>query len=219
MNNLHLGVAATLLMVTSAAALPPTPRSSVTVDAIGSGGYQATYYTSPAPISPEIHLLGVYETHSGHSFDYHPPGAAQVTILGNSNVPVHLVLSSYEPVNWTLAGPSVSKIASVLINSYYPGTVSGISAAKVINRTGVNSLGAYGYAWPSSSGGSNTPLLVNKVQTLLGAPISTFSGAYSASKFTVQLQTHPIPEPSGSAIVVGLIAVMCRRRRFSKLSN
>ena len=216
MNKFALTATAALLMASSASALPSTPRPYVTVDAIGSGGYQATYYTSPQPISPEIHLLGVYETHSGHSFNYHPPGAAQVTIIGTTNVPVHLVLSSYEPVNWTLLGSSVAQVASVLVNSHYPGTVAGISSSKVINRTGVNSLGAYGYAWPSSSGGSNTPLLVNNVQALLGAPISTFSGAYSASKFTVQLQTHPIPEPSGGTIVVGSIAVMCHCRRYNR---
>lgn len=45
MNKFALTATAALLMASSASALPSPPRSSVTVDAIGSGGYQATYIT------------------------------------------------------------------------------------------------------------------------------------------------------------------------------
>ena len=214
MKRMLLLALAIALFSSSAFALPPIPRSSVSVDAIGSGGYQATYYLSPQPIAPEIHLLGVYETHSNHGFNIHPPGTARVNVTGTASTPVHLVLSSHEPVNWILEGPGRPFISSVLINGYHVGSAQGIDPAKVVNRTGPNNLGAYAYAWPSASGGSSTQMLVTRVQQHFGAPISTFAGAYSASRFTVRLEPAPVPEPaSGAILLTGCAMLGCAARR------
>lgn len=207
-----LAVAVLALVAPTAYGLPAVQRSFVTIDAIGTGGYEADYYTSPNPINPEIHVLGVYETHSNHSFNNHPQGTARVHVRGSANSPVHLVLSSHEPVKWILDGPGTPHITSILLNGLYPAVVEGIDPAKVVNRSSPEQwLGAYAYAWPSASGGSNTPLLVQRVAQHFGAPISTFSGAYSASRFTVNLV--PVPEPSAAGLSVLAAAALFRRRR------
>lgn len=161
-----------------------------------SSGYQASYYVNPEVTSPETHIIGVYETRSDHSGGYHPTGTAYVHVTGSSKTPVNLVLSSYEPTAWILDGEGLSFIQSVTVNSYYPSTATGIDSSKVQ----VTKLGSYGYAWPSSSGGSNTLALVNAVEALYGAPIATFSGAYRATDFSVMLS--PVPEPSTATLLV-----------------
>jgi hypothetical protein len=211
-----LAVVALALGAPTAYALPVVQRSSVTVDVIGSGGYQATYYKSPTIIVPEVHLLGVYQAIDG-SVIGNPQGTARVNVQGSAVAPVHLALSSYEPVKWILEGPGRQYVASVLVNSIHPSIVEGIDASKIINRTGSQWLGAYGYAWPSASGGSNTPLLASRVATHFGAPISTFAGAYSASKFTVNLA--PVPEPTAVASsIFPVAAIATARRRLKSLS-
>lgn len=182
-------------------------QSVVTInDPAISSGYQPSYYASTANSFPETHIIGVYETRSDSSFGYHPAGTAYVQVTGSASVPVNLVLSSYEPTNWILDGAGLSFVQSVLLNSYYTSTVSGISASLVLNQN----LGAYGYAWPSASGGSNTPALVSAVEGIYSSKISTFSGVYRATDFTVALA--PIPEPSSAVMLLcGLGVVLAWR--------
>lgn len=164
-----------------------------------SSGYQASYYVNPNITSPETHIIGVYETRSDHSIGYHPTGTAYVHVTGSTETPVNLVLSSYEPTAWILDGTGLSFIQSVTINSYSSSTATGIDSSKVQ----IKNLGSYGYAWPTSSGGSDTPGLVSAVESLYGAPIATFTGAYRATEFSVVLS--PVPEPStASLLLLGL---------------
>lgn len=176
-------------------------NSTVTVDEIEGGGYAASYYSNTAQTSPEIHLIGVYEPNSNAS-----TGTAVVNVVGSSDVPVNLVLSAYAPTQWVLQGTGVQYINSVLINGYYPGSVSGIDSGLVIDKSGADKwLGSYAYAWPATSGGSDTQALVAQVEQTFGAPISTFAGAYGATSFTVSLAA--VPEPSRWALMaLGLMA-------------
>ena len=189
-----------LMSMLCAATAANANNSVVTVnDPATSSGYQASYYVNPDVTSPETHIIGVYETRSDHSGGYHPTGTAYVHVTGSSEAPVNLVLSSYEPTAWILDGEGLSFIQSVTVNSYYASTAAGIDSSKVQ----ITKLGNYGYAWPSSSGGSNTPALVSTVEALYGAPIATFSGAYRATDFSVVLS--PVPEPgTASLLLLGL---------------
>lgn len=176
-----------------------------------SSGYQASYYVSTTNTSPETHIIGVYETRSDHSFGYHPAGVAYVHVTGSASVPVNLVLSSYEPTQWILDGAGLSFIQSVLVNSDYASTAIGIDASRILYQD----LGAYAYAWPSTSGGSNTPGMVGAVEALYGSPISTFSGTYIATDFSVVLA--PVPEPSFAAMLLcglGVVLVLLKARKF-----
>lgn len=186
-------------------------QSVVTInDPAISSGYQASNYASTASTSPETHIIGVYETRSDSSFGYHPAGTAYVHVTGSASVPVNLVLSSYEPTHWILDGAGLSFVQSVLVNSYYASTASGIDSSRVLNQN----LGAYAYAWPSASGGSNTPALVAAVERRYGSPISTFSGVYRATDFSVALA--PVPEPSSAVMLLcGLGVALAWRRNFT----
>jgi len=196
-------------LLASVSAVTYAHASTVTVDAIEAGGYTASYYNNPAVTSPEIHVIGIYEPNGGDT-----PGTAVVNINGYSGQPVDLVLSAFEPTQWVLQGAGVQNIQSVLINSYYASSVSGIDLSKVIDKSGAGWLGAYAYAWPATSGGSDTQALVSAVESIYGAPISTFTGAYGATAFTVSLSS--VPEPGSLGLMaMGLIVVggVCRARR------
>lgn len=197
--------------------------TTVTVDTIEPGGYTASYYNNPASTSPEVHVIGVYEAYTSDSPRNDALGTATVNVDGASGVPIDLVLSSYEPTQWVLQGSGVQNIHSVLVNGFFASTVSGIDLSKVIDKSGPGqSLGAFGYVWPSSSGGSDTQALVSAVEAIYNAPISTFTGAYGATAFTVALSA--VPEPGtialmalGLAVVAGALRVRDARQRERRL--
>lgn len=194
--------AAILLSMFCVASAAQANRSVVTIhDSAISGGYTPSYYTNTDITTPEIHVIGVYETRSDHSGMYHPTGTAYVHVTGSADTPVNLVLSSYEPTQWILDGAGLSFISSININSYHVSTVVGFDSSKVT----FTPLGTYGYSWPDSASGSNPPAIVNAVESLYGAPIATFSGVYRATEFSVALA--PVPEPgSASLYLIGLTA-------------
>lgn len=170
------------------------------------------YYRNLSEISPETHVIGVYQTRSDHS-TYHPVGQAHVHVTGTSNFPVNLVLSSHEPTQWILDGEGTSFIGSILLNGYYASTVIGVDSAQVIDRSGMgNFLAACAVAWPIDTGGCDTPALVAGVQNVYGLPITSFSGAYHATSFSVALA--PVPEPSSAALaLIGLLFSAVARQR------
>lgn len=189
-----------LLAMLGAATAAHANSSVVTInDPAIPSGYTSSYYVNSNITSPETHIIGVYETRSDHSGGYHPTGKAYVHVSGSAENPVNLVLSSYEPTEWILDGVGLSFVQSVSVSSYYASTAIGIDSSKVH----ITNLGSYGYAWPSSEGGSNTPALVRAVESLYGAPIATFSGVYRATDFSVALA--PVPEPSSA--VLGLLGL------------
>lgn len=162
-------------------------------DPATSSGYNASYYISTAKTSPETHIISVYETRADHAFGFHPVGTAHVHIAGTASVPVNLVLSSYEPTQWILDGSGMSFVRSVLINSYYVSTATGIDPSIVQSVH----IGAYAFAWPSASATS----MVADVEVLYGAPISTFSGVYRATDFSVALASS-LPEPNSAMLLL-----------------
>jgi hypothetical protein len=139
-------------------------------------------YVAPTRSTPELHLLGVYESHSNHSGNTHPEGA--VTVDVTRSAPLILALSSYEPVHWTVRPVAGAKIERIILNGYYPQRVTAPEGIHVENHSGVGKwLGAYAYAWPSSSGGSDTPRLVSELEKLTGRTLSSFAGCYQGTAF------------------------------------
>lgn len=172
---------------------------------INDAAYSSSYYFgNQAPTTQETHVIGVYETRSDHSFGYHPEGTAFVSVTGSASQPVNLVLSSYEPTNWVMEGDGLGFVGSVLINGYSLSRVTGFDLASVVNRSGVgNYFSACGYG--NDSGGCNTPALINGVEQFYGEQITTFSGTYRATSFSIALS--PVPEPdTGLLMCFGLAA-------------
>jgi hypothetical protein len=152
-----------------------------------------TQYLSPISINPEVHVIGVYETRSDHSFNYHPAGEATVTVKGplsGQMNPITLVLSSYEPNHWQLVLDPDVAIQQIILNGYHAQTISGIGSIPVVNRSNVAggqpSFGNYAYQWPLSTGGSSTQGLLTAIEGFTGTRISSFTGAYRATSFTVE---------------------------------
>src|SRR5690349_12490728 len=67
----------------------------------------------PPVCGDELHIVGVYETHGDHNFDFHPPGAATVHVDRKSSS--ILVLSSYEPVHWTVTASDGAVLERVIL--------------------------------------------------------------------------------------------------------
>lgn len=205
-----------LLAMLGAATAVHANSSVVTInDPYTSAGYQPSYYVNSDITSPEIHIIGIYEANS-HLSGYHPTGTAYVHVNGSTETPVNLVLSSYEPTEWILDGTGLSFIQSVSINSYHASTVVGVDSSKVQ----IANLGGYGYAWLSSTSGSNTPAMVHAVESLYGAPIATFSGVYSANDFSIVLS--PVPEPSSAVLYflgLGVGTIFMKTKKSSAKSR
>jgi hypothetical protein len=162
---------------------PPAPPPVHEASCTAGQGVLSTY-VSPAGSTPELHLLGVYESHSNHSGGNHPEGA--VTVDVTRSAPLILALSSYEPIHWTVKPVTGARIERIILNGYYPQRVTAPDGIPVENLSGVQQwLGAYAYAWPSASGGSDTPRLVSELEKRTGRPLSSFAGCYQATAFTL----------------------------------
>jgi hypothetical protein len=126
--------------------------------------------------SPEVHVIGVYETHGNHGGCDHPTGDAHVSIERPGN---HvLVLSAYEPTSWhvTLA-PGVT-IQSISLIGYEQQTVD-LPGVPVIHGSGC------GYSYPYNGGGCDTNQLIQLAEAQAGAPLTSFHGCYQASDWTL----------------------------------
>jgi PEP-CTERM motif len=176
-----------------------------------------TYYFAPQGGSIDVHILGVYQGGNPAIQTVQPIQVNILPPIGGTMVPLDLVLSSYLSVNWQLNILPGANINEIVLNGFDQQSVTGAGAVTVVNKSPFlnNWFGAYGYQWPSATGGSNTPLLVQNVQSFFGTSISQFAGVYAGNEFTVRGELAPVPEPSTLTLlalgVVGL-AVMRRRR-------
>jgi hypothetical protein len=136
-------------------------------------GYTLYLYDVEAPANPELHLVGVYE-----------PYAGSITVDVDRDADVILVLSSYEPVAWTVNATSRTRLSEVRVNSYNWGTSSVTAPSGVPTSTGW--FGAYAYGWPYVSGGSDTTALVSSIEAWSGATLTSFTGCYQAASFEVK---------------------------------
>lgn len=127
--------------------------------------------------SPEVHVLGVYETRSDHSGGYHPTGEARVRIeRPGKHV---LVLSAYEPTDWKVTLAAGAKIEAVSLVGYHPQTVD-LSGVPVTQGQGC------GYSYPYNGQGCDTGALLATAKAHVGgADITSFHGCYHASEWTL----------------------------------
>jgi len=142
----------------------------------------------PQPSQPscgsELHILGVYETHSDHSYNNHPPGAAAVHVERQGAMV--LALSSYEPVHWTVTAEPGAVIEKVIINGYYDQSADVPPGVPVEIYAGpAGSFGTYAYAWPAAEGGSDPPGLVSAIEQAVGLQMTSFHGCYQSTSFVL----------------------------------
>ena len=139
---------------------------------------------SPVPCGPELHILGVYETNSDHSYMNHPTGTGTVHVDRKGSVV--LALSSYEPVDWTVTVGPDTVLERVILNGYHDQTAvvpAGVPVDTYDNPEGW--LGAIGYAWPYSEGGSDTPATVAAIENVADREMTSFHGCYHATSFVL----------------------------------
>ena len=204
----------TLFMIL-ATALPTVAEASTILvnDPALSSGYTVSTYNNPSPTFPELLVIGVYETRSDHSYNYHPQGTATVNIVNQGAAPLTLVLSSYEPTLWNLNIASGVNISEIILNGYSDQQISGVSGITVTNRSGPgNYFSACAYAWPSSTGGCDTPGLISGVEAYTGLTLTAFSGVYRATDFTVTTSPVPLP-PAILLFASGLVGLLGLRRK------
>ena len=176
-------------------------------------GSIASAYVASSTVIPDISIIGVYRTNGGRN---HGPGTANVHVQYDDTrpmIPLVLVLSSYEPNQWTLDLEPDTVVSQIILNGYYPQEITNAGSIPVLRFVGPgNYFAACAYRWPDDDQGCDTPALVSGVESLVGQPITAFSGVYGATDFTVV--GSPVPEPSSLTItLLGALGVLGRWRR------
>jgi len=130
------------------------------------------------PRDAHVHMVGVYEgmRDAGSSARGSRSARTVRVVVRNSSKPVVLVLSSYEPVNWSVVNAG-GRIAAVLLSGYHQSEVFGIGNTTVL-RIG----SAYAYA-----AGSPEYQRLRQAVTQYTGPmeIRSFQGKYAGSDFVV----------------------------------
>jgi len=107
-----------------------------------------------------------------------------------------------------LDGPGASAIDSILLYGHHHHTISGMNVDAIVVERTYQSGRPYiysggSYNWPHGS--------INEIESIIGAPITAFVGAYSASEFLIEANT--VPEPNAMFLLcVGLLCVFLRRK-------
>lgn len=125
----------------------------------------------------EVEGVGVYEGGGAkHGIGQKTvPGVVEVRVRRSAR-PIALVLSSYEPVRWTIVTEPGAKISAVLLSGYYESTVVGAGSARIY-QIGQD----YAYAQQSPEYAK----LQRTVMTWTGKKMTIFQGRYAGSNFSV----------------------------------
>ncbi len=122
-----------------------------------------------------IEAVGVYQGAAAKAdAGGHKIGNVQVRVRRGKGV--ILVLSSYEPVRWTLVPEPGAAILAVLLSGYYQSEVVGAGRARVI-------VSGSGHAY--EIGSSDYQTLNRQTMIYTGKGIDAFQGKYEGSAFTV----------------------------------
>ncbi len=129
---------------------------------------------------PEVHMLAVREAALGQ-VDVH---------IARASVPMVLILSAYEPIQWHIHQDEGVQIEKIVLNGFNQQTVVGTERAPVIDHSdSENYIVKSVYTWNTSYLGylnGLAPDWVYQMEIVAGAPLSTFLGCYQASEFTLK---------------------------------
>ena len=133
----------------------------------------------------QIEAIGVYEgtlpNNRNRGFGEKTVGYVDVNV-SHTDLPVKLVLSSYQPVMWRLHIPSDARISDIYLSGSNESRIEGIKSIRV------SYIGdAYAYQDPnvSSSRHGRTPSLAAAVKQNTGCSITKFQGLYKGSNFYI----------------------------------
>ncbi|WP_019140223.1 hypothetical protein [Noviherbaspirillum massiliense] len=125
----------------------------------------------------QVEAVGVYQGSSGAQSMAAGRRMGHVEVrIRRSAKPLVLVLSSYEPVRWSLISEPGAKLSAVMVSGYYPSDVVGAGTARVI-RTGSS------YAYKLDSPEYNA--LNRETIRWTGKGINVFQGGYEGRTFSV----------------------------------
>jgi hypothetical protein len=193
----------------------PAPPAAIDVfcDRNQPCGPGATTFDSESGASPELVILGVYDAGSrsgwtwGTDANGNPIEVPTGNALNGSALvevqrpgPIALVLTAYEPTDWTLVVAPGAELASVSAYGMHLQTVTGVPAGVPLDihtictgGDGGNCPGLTGeqfdiaaHAWPYDNGGGDTQGFVDFVEKRLCLPLEDFAGAYYARRFVVR---------------------------------
>ncbi|MCB2060814.1 MAG: hypothetical protein R3E09_07950 [Novosphingobium sp.] len=160
-----------------------------------------------------IHAIGIYEGGSNHSFRNHPIEIVQIDVQSQGGRGIYLALSSYEPVQWDIAGPGVDAVRGVYVDGYHRHEVTGVPGNIVTNwsnRRGPSAKAealssdwggsaqaqnpgaiscTYTYPGPSGGGCGSAERFMANARSRFHAPVATFTGTYNAQAFRI----HRLP--------------------------
>lgn len=129
------------------------------------------------PENADVRAVGVYEAEDGsHGVGKERKAGTVRVFVSRSARPIVLVLTSYEPVNWSLHLQNGAKVSNVLLSSYHSSQVFGAGDARI------DSIGTQ-YAY--KRGSSDFDALDAQVQRFTGKRIGSFQGAYSGTSFSL----------------------------------
>jgi hypothetical protein len=166
---------------TSADYTTTCPNPEVNSSATCSG--KVYRYLDGPRLDPELHIFGTYEGSGGHG---EPAETTTVTIERETEMV--LVLSSYEPVHWEVSVADGATLTEVILNGYNSHTADVPDGVMVTDRSGTSHsyFTACGYQWPTGSGGCDTAALVNGAELYSGLELTSFTGCYHGTAYTLE---------------------------------
>jgi len=136
-----------------------------------------TTFVEPMPQAEELHIVSVYQ----------PNGGAITVDITRAGVPLTLVLSSYEPVQFNLVLAPGVLLEHVILNGYNVHGIQGHGQAMVTDMSGAPEyIVACGYFWPENNDGCDTPGLVAGAEALTGLTLTSFVGCYEGGSFSLE---------------------------------
>lgn len=139
----------------------------------------------------ELHVVGVYEgkrkkLSRQNSIQSRRQNTIKVNIP-NSNKPVILALTAYDPVHWEINSRNKRNIEHIILSGYHDQTISGISSDIPLSDLQRNTSRGGGLPYAYKEGSRKYHLLKEKLKKLTGKEIHKFYGDYSGSEYTLKI--------------------------------
>jgi hypothetical protein len=184
----------------------PAPAAAVT--ASNPDGYGLTTFLASVPNDVELVVLGAYDTggvagwtwdENGNQVDTGDFQRGSVRVQVRRPGRIALVLSAYEPTDWSVEVGPDTQLEVVMARGMHPPTVTGVPAGVTVDLNSICTDGAGGscdgqtganfpvapHTWPFDYGGGDTQGFIDYVEAELCLPLSIFGGIYSTQSFVV----------------------------------